>query len=97
MDDIQSLSHTVWYCKYHIMWCHVMWIPKCSRKVLYGQLRKYLGQVLRELATQKESRVVEGHLVGDHVHILISVPPKYAVAQVVGFIKDMKCFSAQIN
>ena len=82
MDDLQSLSHTVWDCKYH-----VVWIPKCRRKVLYGQLRKYLGQVLRELAMQKECKVVEGHLMGDHVHMLISIPPKYAVAQVVGFIK----------
>src|SRR4030066_1123334 len=82
MDDLQSLSHTVWDCKYH-----VVWIPKCRRKVLYGQLRKYLGQVLRELAVQKESKVVEGHLMGDHVHMLISIPPKYAVAQVVGFLK----------
>jgi len=82
MGDIQSLSHTVWDCKYH-----VVWIPKCRRKVLYGQLRQYLGQVLRELAMQKESKVVEGHLMGDHVHILISIPPKYAVAQVVGFMK----------
>ena len=80
MDDIQS--HIVWDCKYH-----VVWIPKCRRKVLYGQLRKYLGQVLRELAMQKECKVVEGHLMGDHVHMLISIPPKYAVAQVVGFIK----------
>ncbi|MBI5096919.1 MAG: IS200/IS605 family transposase [Nitrospirae bacterium] len=82
MNDLQSLSHSVWGCKYH-----VVWIPKCRRKVLYGELRKYLGQVLRELATQKESRVVEGHLMGDHVHMLISIPPKYAVAQVVGFLK----------
>lgn len=82
MNDLQSLSHTVWDCKYH-----VVWIPKCRRKVIYGQLRKHLGQVLRELAMQKESKVVEGHLMGDHVHMLISIPPKYAVAQVVGFIK----------
>ena len=82
MNDLQSLSHSVWDCKYH-----VVWIPKCRRKVLYGELRKYLGQVLRELATQKKSRVVEGHLMGDHVHMLISIPPKYAVAQVVGFLK----------
>ncbi|MBI5568690.1 MAG: IS200/IS605 family transposase [Desulfomonile tiedjei] len=82
MDDRQSLSHTVWDCKYH-----VVWIPKCRRKVLYGQLRKYLGEVLRELARQKESRVVEGHLMGDHVHVLLSIPPKYAVSQVVGFTK----------
>lgn len=82
MNDLQSLSHTVWDCKYH-----VVWIPKCRRKVIYGQLRKHLGEVLRELAMQKESKVVEGHLMGDHVHMLISIPPKYAVAQVVGFIK----------
>lgn len=82
MDDLQSLSHTVWDCKYH-----VVWIPKCRRKVIYGQLRKHLGQVLRELAMQKKSKVVEGHLMGDHVHMLISIPPKYAVAQVVCFIK----------
>ena len=82
MYDLQSLSHTVWDCKYH-----VVWIPKYRRKVLYVQLRKYLGQVFKELTMQKESRVVEGHLMSDHVHMLISIPPKYAVAQVVGFIK----------
>lgn len=65
----------------------MVWIPKCRRKVLYEDLRKYLGEVFRELAIQKESRIVEGHLMLDHVHMLISIPPKYAVAQVVGFIK----------
>ena len=64
-----------------------MWIPKYRKKVLYGQIRKQLGEVFRRLARQKESEVVEGHLMLDHVHMLISVPPKYAVAQVVGFIK----------
>jgi putative transposase len=82
MNDIQSLSHILWDCKYHIVW-----IPKCRRKVLYGQLRKHLGSVFRELAAQRESNIVEGHLMTDHVHILFSIPPKYAVAQVVGFIK----------
>ncbi|OKY75073.1 MAG: IS200/IS605 family transposase [Desulfobulbaceae bacterium DB1] len=82
MNDIQSLSHTRWDCKYH-----VVWIPKCRRKVLYGQLRKNLGEVFHELARQKESKVVEGHLLPDHVHMLISIPPKYSVAQVVGYIK----------
>ncbi|MFZ2447573.1 MAG: IS200/IS605 family transposase [Syntrophobacteraceae bacterium] len=82
MDEYQSLSHTVWDCKYH-----VVWIPKYRRKVLYEQLRKRLGQVFRELAKQKESRILEGHLVSDHVHMQISIPPKYGVAQVVGFIK----------
>ncbi len=82
MNDFQSLSHTVWDCKYHLVW-----IPKCRRKVLYGQLRKHLGSVFHELAIQKESKVVEGHLMPDHVHMVVSIPPKYAVAQVVGFIK----------
>jgi len=81
-DDIRSLSHAVWECKYHIVW-----IPKYRKKTLYGQLRRHLGEVLRALARQKESEVVEGHLMLDHVHMLISVPPKYAVAQVVGFMK----------
>ena len=81
-DDVRSLKHAVWECKYHIVW-----IPKYRKKTLYGQLRRYLGEVFRKLARQKESEVVEGHLMLDHVHMLISVPPKYAVAQVVGFMK----------
>ena len=82
MRDIQRLSHSIWECKYH-----VVFIPKCRRKVLYGQLRKYLGELFRELARQKESEVEEGHLMPDHVHILMSIPPKYSVAQVVGYMK----------
>jgi putative transposase len=82
MNDLLSLSHVVWDCKYHIVW-----IPKYRRKVLYGELRKHLGEMFRGLARQKESRVMEGHLMPDHVHMLMSIPPKYAVAQVVGFIK----------
>ena len=62
-------------------------IPKCRRKILYGKLRQHLGPGLRELARQKESDILEGHLMPDHVHMLISIPPKYAVAQVMGFIK----------
>jgi putative transposase len=82
MDDFESLSHSKWDCKYH-----VVFIPKCRRKVLYGQLRDHLGEVFRRLAQQKESRVEEGHLMRDHVHMLLSIPPKYAVSQVVGYIK----------
>jgi putative transposase len=82
MDEYQSLSHTVWDCKYH-----VVWIPKCRRKALYEELRKHMGPVFRALAMQKESKIEEGHLMSDHVHMLISIPPKYGVAQVVGFIK----------
>ena len=82
MDDYKSLSHTKWECKYH-----VVFIPKCRRKTLYGKLRKHLGDVFRELALRKESRVEEGHLMPDHVHMMLSIPPKYAVSQVVGYIK----------
>ena len=82
MNDIETLNHTTWDCKYHLIW-----IPKYRKKLLYGQLRKHLGEVFRGLSIQKESRVVEGHLMTDHVHMLLSIPPKYSVAQVVGFIK----------
>lgn len=82
MDEFESLSHTKWDCKYH-----VVFIPKCRRKVLYGELRKHLGEVFRQLAGQKECRIEEGHLMSDHVHMLIVIPPKYAVSQVVGYIK----------
>jgi putative transposase len=82
MDKFASLSHTAWECKYH-----VVFIPKCRRKTLYGQLRVHLGEVFRKLASQKESRVEEGHLMADHVHMLLSIPPKHSVSQVVGFIK----------
>ncbi len=82
MDDAGSLSHTRWECKYH-----VVFIPKCRRKALYGELRRYLGEVFRKLAEQKESSIEEGHLLPDHVHMLIAIPPKYAVSQVIGFIK----------
>ncbi len=82
MDEFEALNHTQWECKYH-----VIFIPKCRRKVLYGELRKYLGEVLRRLAEQRESRIEEGHLMPDHVHMMISIPPKHSVAQVVGYIK----------
>ena len=82
MDKIESLNHSKWECKYH-----VVFIPKGRRKVLYGELRKHLGEVLRDLAQHKESRIEEGHLMKDHVHMMISIPPKYAVSSVVGYIK----------
>jgi putative transposase len=82
MDDAESLSHSKWDCKYH-----VVFILKCRRKTLYAELRRHLGEVFRRLAEQKESRIEEGHLLPDHVHMLIAIPPKYAVAQVIGFIK----------
>ena len=82
MNEYQSLSHTTLDCKYHLIW-----IPKYRKKVIYGQLRKHLGDILRELALHKESKILEGHLIGEHVHMMVSIPPKYAVSQVVGYIK----------
>jgi putative transposase len=83
MDELYaSLAHTSWECKYH-----VVFIPKYRRKALYGELRPHLGETFRELARRRESEVVEGHLMVDHVHMLISIPPKWSVSQVMGFIK----------
>ena len=82
MREINSLNHTRWECKYHIVF-----IPKYRKKVLFGQIRKEMGEVFHRLARQKESLIEEGHLMPDHVHIMISIPPKYAVSQVIGFIK----------
>ena len=82
MQSYETLKHTKWECKYH-----VVFIPKCRKKVLYGHIRRELGRVIRELAGQKECQVEEGHLMADHVHMMISIPPKYSVAQVMGYIK----------
>ena len=82
MKEYQSLAHTRWDCKYH-----VVFIPKRRKKKLFGVLRRHLGKVIRELAQHKESEVVEGHLMPDHVHVCLSIPPKYAVSNVVGYIK----------
>ena len=82
MNKYGSLSHTRWDCKYHIVF-----IPKCRRKTLYLQLRQHLGDVFHQLASQKESKIEEGYLMADHVHMMISIPPKYAVSQVIGYIK----------
>src|SRR3990172_8428367 len=82
MDEYESLSHTRWECTYH-----VVFIPKYRRKVLYGELRRHLGEVFRRLAEHRDSRIEEGHLMADHVHMMIRIPPKYAVSQVVGYIK----------
>ena len=78
----QSLSHSKWDCKYH-----VIFVPKYRRKVLHGELRQRLGPIFHELAREKECQIIEGHLQGDHVHMVIAIPPKYAVASVVGFLK----------
>jgi len=82
MSDYRSLNHSRWECKYHIVF-----IPKYRKKRIFGQVKRYLGEVFHRLARQKESSIEEGHLMSDHVHMMISIPPKYSVAQVVGFIK----------
>ena len=88
MNTPESLKHTKWECKYHIVW-----IPKYRKKSIYKDLRRYLGEMLKDLASQKECKILEGHLMPDHVHILISIPPKYSVSQVVGFIKGKSAIS----
>ena len=82
MRQVGSLSHTRWECKYH-----VVFIPKYRKKAIFGQIRRELGDIFRRLAERKESTVEEGHVMADHVHMMLSIPPKYAVSQVVGFIK----------
>lgn len=82
MEDYESLNHSKWECKFH-----VVFIPKYRKKVFYGGIRKHLGEVFRRLAEQKECEIEEGYVMPDHVHMLISIPPKYAVAQVIGYIK----------
>jgi putative transposase len=82
VTDTRTLNHTEWECKYH-----VVFIPKYRRKVIYGKVRGELREVFRRLARQKECEIEAGHLAPDHVHMMISIPPKYSVSQVVGFIK----------
>lgn len=77
-----SLAHSKWDCKYHLVF-----VPKYRRKVLYGRIRRELGPILHELAKQKGCRIIEGHIMPDHVHMCIEIPPKLAVSQVIGFIK----------
>jgi len=78
----QNLSHTVWECKYHIVW-----VPKKRRKVVYGKLRKELGTILRRLCEYKGVEVVEGTLCADHIHMCLAIPPKYSVSTIVGYVK----------
>ena len=89
MDEYESLSHTKWECKYHVVFtwcsCHVVFIPKCRRKTLYVGLRKHLGEVFKRLAQEKESQIEQEHRMSDHVHMLIAISPKYAVSLVIGY------------
>ncbi len=88
MKEYQSLAHTKWDCKYH-----VVFIPKKRKKAIFGAIRKHLGKILHELADQKECKILEGHLMSDHVHMCISIPPKYSVSNVVGYIKGKSAIS----
>ena len=92
-DAFQSLSHSKWDCKYH-----VVFVPKRRRRVLFGQVRRHLGAIFHALARQKECEIVEGHLLPDHVHMCITIPPKYPVASVIGFLKGKSAIAvARLN
>ena len=91
-EDYDSLNHTKWECKYH-----VVFVPKYRRKTIYADVRRYLGELFRDLAQRKESKVEEGHLHKDHVHMLLSIPPKFAVSQVVGFLKGKSAIAIARN
>jgi len=82
MKGYQSQSHVKWECKYHIVWC-----PKYRRKKLYGRLRRRFGEIIQDLCRQKGVEVIEGHAQPDHVHICLSMPPKYSISSIVGFLK----------
>ena len=82
METWKSLAHSRWECKYH-----VVFVPKYRRKAVYGEIRASLGGIFHELARQKECRIVEGHLLADHVHMCIEIPPKHAVASMIGVLK----------
>ena len=88
MRDYKSLSHTRWDCKYH-----VVFIPKKRKKIIFGAIKKHLGSLFHDLAKTKGVEIVEGHLMRDHVHMCISIPPKYSVSNVVGFIKGKSAIS----
>ncbi len=81
-SSYESLSHSKWECKYH-----VVFIPKCRKKELYGKIKKFLGPVFHELARQRECEIIKGNMAGDHVHMLIKIPPKYSVSEIIGYIK----------
>jgi putative transposase len=82
MRDWRSQAHVRWYCKYHIVF-----VPKYRRRSIYGQLRRGIGKIVRDLCTQQGVELVEGHAMPDHVHLCLSIPPKYSVANTVGFLK----------
>ena len=82
MKDNNSLSHTTWNCKYHIVFA-----PKYRRQVIYGKIKRDIGKILRKLCQQKGIEIIEAELCSDHIHMLVSIPPKYSVSSVVGYLK----------
>jgi putative transposase len=92
MHDWQSLSHVRWECKYH-----VLIIPTYRRKVFYGRLRRQIGPILRELCRQRRIGLVEGHAIPDHVHLVLSIPPKYSMAHAIGFLKGKRVLFESIG
>lgn len=82
MKDWRSLAHTKWECKYHIVF-----VPKYRKKIIYGKIRSVVGEILRDLCRQKDVTLLEGHAMPDHIHMCISIPPKFSVAMVVGYLK----------
>ena len=82
MKDWRSLAHTKWECKYH-----VVIVPKYRQRVLFGKRRKRIGEIIRQLSRQKNVEILEGHAMVDHIHLCLSIPPKYSVAMVIGYLK----------
>ena len=82
MNDVNSLSHTSWNCKYHIVFA-----PKYRRKVFYGQKRREIGEILRTLCNWKKVKIVEAEVCPDHIHMLVEIPPKYSVSSFMGYLK----------
>ena len=82
MEKFNSLSHSRYDCKYHIVF-----VPKFRKKSLFGKIRQYLKGIFHELARQKSSEILSGHMASDHVHMCVSIPPKYAVSEVIGYLK----------
>ena len=91
----QNLSHSKWLCKYHIVF-----IPKYRRKIIYYQLRENIQKIIKDLCKWKGIEIIEGHMMPDHIHLLLSIPPKYSVSQIMGYIKgksSMMIFERHAN
>lgn len=82
MNDVNSLAHTKWNCKYHIVFA-----PKYRRQIIYGKIKADIGQILRKLCEHKGIEIIEANACHDHIHMLVSIPPKYSVSQIMGYLK----------